>query len=597
MRPSRGWTLGALLGVLGGTPAVRAAPPAGVSAAPDIYAVIVGSNDGHGVFPDLHYADDDALRFYRLLRILTPASHLALFMEPDGETLLRNPDLGGAPPFWSRPERGAILEGVARLEGEMGSAPPGRETSFYFFYSGHGEWGRLFLSPAGGEASDLSAQDLLQALQSSTAGQTQVFIDACKSQSLFVRKGAEETGPDFRSAIDHFTRDVLATPPRIGIITSTNADSPAEEDPGIDGGAFSHVLLSGLAGAADADGDGRVSYDELMAFVALYTNRLGAQAPWFRPPGDDLRAGALDARGRGEGLLFEAGDEGHYVVAGADERVIYAEFLKSPRGRIRILVPPGRYHVLRVDDLLGGHVGSFEVLPGRDTSVPPGDFPRGLAFLYEPPAHRGGGGSPHPAGLGGFDAAGSLFRVPFAPEVVAALRSGYRTGAESVHPVPSSPGARAATLAYRVEGPLGPAYHAFQGLAADATLWSGGPASLGVRLAFSAVSQTEGEGRSFLQDFTAEPEGVLNLWSGGPWRLSARLGAGYENMTKVRRGAIVEGDPTAWKADAGGILDWTTGPGTFLRIEVGPALHFLSVDGTLTAPLAVEAAVGVGKDF
>ena len=59
-------------------------------------------------------------------------------------------------------------------------------------------------------------------------------------------------------------------------VTAAFSGHSAGEVEALGAGYFSHVLASGLAGAADADGDRLVSFGELAAFVAYNTDRLGA---------------------------------------------------------------------------------------------------------------------------------------------------------------------------------------------------------------------------------------------------------------------------------------------------------------------------------
>ena len=54
---------------------------------------------------------------------------------------------------------------------------------------------------------------------------------------------------------------------RVGYLLSSSASGEAHEWAGFEAGVFSHEVRSGLYGAADADGDGRVTYPEIAAFV------------------------------------------------------------------------------------------------------------------------------------------------------------------------------------------------------------------------------------------------------------------------------------------------------------------------------------------
>lgn len=65
------------------------------------------------------------------------------------------------------------------------------------------------------------------------------------------------------------------------MFVSTSAEAEVYEWSELQSGVFSHAVRSGLAGAAGADGDGAVSYDELRAFVDTATSEIRNAA--FRP--------------------------------------------------------------------------------------------------------------------------------------------------------------------------------------------------------------------------------------------------------------------------------------------------------------------------
>ncbi|MFP2930432.1 caspase family protein, partial [Pyxidicoccus sp. 3LG] len=62
-------------------------------------------------------------------------------------------------------------------------------------------------------------------------------------------------------------REQLATRPTVGAIFAESDDGETHEWSRIRAGVFSHVARSGMMGAADINGDGRVEYSELGAFV------------------------------------------------------------------------------------------------------------------------------------------------------------------------------------------------------------------------------------------------------------------------------------------------------------------------------------------
>src|SRR5436190_1181687 len=55
---------------------------------------------------------------------------------------------------------------------------------------------------------------------------------------------------------------------RVGYVLSSSVSGESHEWSGFESGVFSHEVRSGLYGAADADGDGRITYSEIAAFVA-----------------------------------------------------------------------------------------------------------------------------------------------------------------------------------------------------------------------------------------------------------------------------------------------------------------------------------------
>src|SRR5690606_15812874 len=80
--------------------------------------------------------------------------------------------------------------------------------------------------------------------------------------------------------------------PNVGVFLSTSADGEAFEWSEIQSGIFSHVVRSGLLGAADANADGSVSYVELAAFVDTATSEV--PNPLMRPQVFARGPGALD---------------------------------------------------------------------------------------------------------------------------------------------------------------------------------------------------------------------------------------------------------------------------------------------------------------
>jgi hypothetical protein len=101
----------------------------------------------------------------------------------------------------------------------------------------------------------------------------------------------------------------LAARDSVGLLFSTSSAKESHEWAGFQAGVFSHEVRSGLYGAADANGDGQVSYREMAAFIdranASIANERYRSEVFARPPKDsdvlmDLRnrmGARVDVRG------------------------------------------------------------------------------------------------------------------------------------------------------------------------------------------------------------------------------------------------------------------------------------------------------------
>src|SRR5262249_39485336 len=128
------------------------------------------------------------------------------------------------------------------------------------------------------------------------ADQAHLVVDACYSMFLVYGRGP---GGDRRELHGFARLGNLARRPDVGLLLSTSSARESHEWGAFEAGGFSPEVRSGLYGAADADGDGRVSYREIAAFV----DRANAAVPgerfrpdvFARPPAND--ATLVDLRG------------------------------------------------------------------------------------------------------------------------------------------------------------------------------------------------------------------------------------------------------------------------------------------------------------
>lgn len=391
---------------------------------PDVYAVIVGHNGGTTGLSPLRFADDDALRFSRWFTSIAPAANVWTLARPDEDTRSTFRAAGIDDPHrLLPPTRTSLVQALAELKARLADRSPAREAHVYFVYAGHGLGGRVLLEPEHAAEAAVTGRELRAWFAALQASRVLLFFDACRSQSLFADRGTVGFGPDFAADIDAL--DERPGTARVGIITAATSDKPAGETAMLKAGYFSHVLLSGLAGAADADSDGRVVFGELAAFAAFNTQRLTSQRPWFDPPGGDLGELVVDLRASASRLVFGREVEGHLLIAAAPGTPIFVEVQKARGAELTVVLPPGGFRVTRVERAVAGsevakRIAALQVTAGGSTTLESNDD-----FATAPPDAASDLRGDLP-----FDVELSGFRAPFTPEVVTALMTGYQAGRE-----------------------------------------------------------------------------------------------------------------------------------------------------------------------
>ena len=117
---------------------------------------------------------------------------------------------------------------------------------------------------------------------------------------------------------------------------------------------FTHQWLTGLRGAADSDGDQRVSFDEAYRYAFSRTVRYSAvHSGRVMHPSIALKVegtGQLiltDLRGRGVSLTLPGGAEVRYLVFDRELGDLVAEVWGRPRATTDIRLPRGDYLVVR----------------------------------------------------------------------------------------------------------------------------------------------------------------------------------------------------------------------------------------------------------
>lgn len=164
----------------------------------------------------------------------------------------------------------ASMSDIAKYVDEWLPRRVSPESRVYFYYSGHGapdvKDGSAYLMPWDADAAfvkstGISLSRLYGSLGELKAGHVIAMIDACFS------------GAGGRSVVEKGIRPLVTvrlpqrTPPRITVISASESEEVAGSLPERGHGLFSFYALQGLAGAADAQGKGHVTINDLYFYV------------------------------------------------------------------------------------------------------------------------------------------------------------------------------------------------------------------------------------------------------------------------------------------------------------------------------------------
>jgi hypothetical protein len=288
------------------------------------YAVLIGDNRGGADEAALHFAERDVVRVRDALENVGGFAndHVIVLADVEAASVRRT-----------------LLEVNDRIRARTDDGHP---TMLVVYYSGHGDALSLHLRDTRFDLAEL------QHLISGSAATFRLLItDACRSGGLTRVKGGSSSPP-----IAIRIGEQLAGEGAV-FLTSSAASEASQESDALGGSFFTHYLVSGLLGAADADGDGRVSLVE--AYRYAYDHTLGAssetidglQHPTFeyqvRGKGDlVLTTPGAQRRDRGA-VTFPAGYT-FLVFAGDRDGAVIAEIGKYDTVR-RLSLAHGRYFV------------------------------------------------------------------------------------------------------------------------------------------------------------------------------------------------------------------------------------------------------------
>lgn len=262
------------------------------------YALLIGHNDGGTGRTLLRYAHQDAQQMANVLTDLggVPAEHNYLLLDPD------------------RAQLDAALDKIrAELGADHGDA------EFVFYYSGHSDEEGLLLG-----MEMYGYRELRQSLDELPARVRLAILDSCASGALILAKGGQKVSP--------FLVDESNSVGGFAYLTSSSADEVSQEAERIGGSYFTHYLTSGLRGAADLSGDGRVTLSEAYSFAHEETLARTERTQH----GPQHATQELQLSGTGEYVLTDLGLTSASLVL--DESIYGHTFIRDEEGNLIVEV-------------------------------------------------------------------------------------------------------------------------------------------------------------------------------------------------------------------------------------------------------------------
>jgi hypothetical protein len=252
--------------------------------------------------------------------------------------------LGGVKPenaiLLEEPTAAALFTGLDKATA-IAKTTDAKDVTLIFYFSGHGDRERIHLGAERVALADLDAK-----LAAAPAALRIVIADACRAA---VRpKGIADDEP--------FAIRLGATGERASGVVHIHASADgevAQESDDLGGAVFTYYWVTGLSGAADADGDARVTLAESYAFAYSQTLYRSARASGVvqRPAAQfDLREAApvvLTTTANASTIKMPRASDVHYLVYGLGSRTVIGELWSSPDRAVVLAVAPGKYVVQR----------------------------------------------------------------------------------------------------------------------------------------------------------------------------------------------------------------------------------------------------------
>jgi caspase domain-containing protein len=284
------------------------------------FALVVGANRGAADRVPLRYAVADAERFAEIVTTMGG-------VRPEDILVVRDPT------------RKQLMDALTATGSRATAAQTdAARVEMLLYFSGHADDRGLMLG-----RETLSYRDLREAVHSVAADVGITILDACASGAITRLKGGS-THPAFLSGAANEAKGYA-------FLTSSSENEAAQESERLRGSFFTHALLTGLRGAADVTGDGKVTLNEAyqFAFNETIAETAATQAGAQHPAYDIKMAGTgdvvmTDLRQTSSSLVLGEAYDGRFLVLDA-KRQLVAELYKPAGRAVELGMMPGEYGV------------------------------------------------------------------------------------------------------------------------------------------------------------------------------------------------------------------------------------------------------------
>ncbi len=239
--------------------------------------------------------------------------------------------------------RAELAESFETVRQRIAKRPEGARVLLFFYFSGHSDGVALELGD-----DRVPFREVRKWLEESGAALRIAVVDSCLGGGLTALKGVRKV-PEF----DIEVMGDLAAEGSV-VLTASGPREMAQESSEAGGGVFTGHFVSGLYGAADEDGDLRVTLRELYRYV--YGRTVGSTVGTLAGPQHPSYGYEMEGKGdvvlamvtgKAAVLGFPTTMTGDFFVLGLPGREVVAQVTQDGKQQRRLFLAGGGYSLLR----------------------------------------------------------------------------------------------------------------------------------------------------------------------------------------------------------------------------------------------------------